>query len=178
MQYRFYEGLPARLKDEICRGDGKPNTLSELRKKAQNIDARHWERVQEHSREQNLHPPSQQKTQPSPSNNSSNNISKPVQPNSSNNSQSSGSKSRKSKETLKPQLTKPDLTGKLDSKGKLTQQEQQRRIDNNLCLFCGKPGHKVPDCPTKLASSTKGRASTSASTPAQGKDSTTESKKQ
>ena len=34
LRYRFYEGLPARLKDEICRGDGKPNTLSELRKKA------------------------------------------------------------------------------------------------------------------------------------------------
>ena len=39
LRYRFYEGLPARLKDEICRGDGKLNTLSELRKKAQNIDA-------------------------------------------------------------------------------------------------------------------------------------------
>ena len=28
--YRFYEGLPARLKDEICKGDGKPTTLAEL----------------------------------------------------------------------------------------------------------------------------------------------------
>ena len=37
--YRFYEGLPACLKDEICKGDGKPNMLSELQKKAQNIDA-------------------------------------------------------------------------------------------------------------------------------------------
>ena len=34
LQYRFYEGLPARLKDEISRGDGKPNTLSKLWKKA------------------------------------------------------------------------------------------------------------------------------------------------
>ena len=47
---------------------------------------------------------------------------------------------------------------------------------NNLCLFCSKPRHKVLDCPTKLASSAKGRASTAASTPAQGKDSTTELK--
>ena len=37
--YRFYEGLLARLKDEICKGDGKPKTLSKLQKKAQNIDA-------------------------------------------------------------------------------------------------------------------------------------------
>ena len=46
-------------------------------------------------------------------------------------------------------------------------------------LFCGKPGHKVPDFPTK-ANCAKGWASTSTTTttPAQGKDSTTESKKQ
>ena len=162
LQYRFYKGLPACLKDEICKGDGKLNTLSELQKKAQIIDTWHWECVQERSQGQNLHPPNQQKTQSSSSNNTSNNTSKPAQSNSSNNSQSSSSKSGKSKETPKPQLTKPDLTGKLDSKGKLTQQEQQWCIDNNLCLFCGKPGHKVLDCPTKLASSAKGQASTTA----------------
>ena len=78
--YRFYEGLPGRLKDEICREDGKPNTLSELWKKAQNINAQHWERVQERSQEQNLCPPNQQKTQSSSSNNSFNNTSKPLSP--------------------------------------------------------------------------------------------------
>ena len=114
LRYRFYEGLPPRLKDEICRGDRKPNTLSKLRKKAQNINTQHWERVQEHSWEQNPRLPNQQKTQSSSSNNTSNNISKPAQPNSGNNSQSSGSKSGRSKETPKTQSTKPDLTGKLD----------------------------------------------------------------
>ena len=34
LQYRFYKGLPAHLKDEICKGDGKPNMLSELQKNA------------------------------------------------------------------------------------------------------------------------------------------------
>ena len=28
LQYRFYEGLPTQLKDKICKGDRKPNTLS------------------------------------------------------------------------------------------------------------------------------------------------------
>ena len=37
--YRFYKGLPARLKDKICKGDRKLNMLSKLQKKAQNIDA-------------------------------------------------------------------------------------------------------------------------------------------
>ena len=89
LRYRFYEGLLAHLKDEICKGDRKPNTLSELWKKAQNIDAQHWECVQERSQEQNPHPPNQQKTQSSSSNNSSNNsnTSKPAQSNSGNNSQ-------------------------------------------------------------------------------------------
>ena len=64
LRYRFYEGLPARLKDKICRGDGKPNMLSELWKKAQNIDTQHWEHVQERSWEQNPCPPNQQKPRP------------------------------------------------------------------------------------------------------------------
>ena len=123
LRYRFYEGLLACLKDKICKGDRKPNTLSELQKKAQNIDTQHWEHVQECSREQSPCLPNQQKTQSSSSNNSSNNTSKPAQSNSGNNSQSSGSKSGKSKETLKPQLTKLDLTRKLDSNRKLTKQE-------------------------------------------------------
>ena len=36
--YRFYEELLAHLKDKICKEDRKPNTLSELWKKAQNIN--------------------------------------------------------------------------------------------------------------------------------------------
>ncbi|KAF8805371.1 hypothetical protein BYT27DRAFT_7017232, partial [Phlegmacium glaucopus] len=55
---------------------------------------------------------------------------------------------------------KPNLEGKLDSRGRLTQQERQRWMDNKLCLFCGKPGHCVPDCNLAKASSAKGRAST------------------
>ena len=51
LRHRFYEGLPARLKDEICRGDGKPTTLQGMRTKAQQCDARYWERRTEMARE-------------------------------------------------------------------------------------------------------------------------------
>ena len=30
--------------------------------------------------------------------------------------------------------------------GRLTPGERQHRIDNNLCLYCGKPGHKAIEC--------------------------------
>lgn len=32
----------------------------------------------------------------------------------------------------------------------LTQEERQRRRMNNLCLYCGEPGHYVRNCPLKL----------------------------
>ena len=43
---------------------------------------------------------------------------------------------------------------KLGKDGKLTAQERQRRLDNELCLLCGKSGHMVLNCPK----STKARA--------------------
>ena len=99
LRYRFYEGLPAHLKDEICKGDGKLTTLAELRRKAQNIDARYWERVQERSREQNQRPSTTQKTSPftPPS------TSKLAPTTSGSTSQASGSKPGKPKEAPKQQ---------------------------------------------------------------------------
>ncbi|KAF8809799.1 hypothetical protein BYT27DRAFT_7093634, partial [Phlegmacium glaucopus] len=91
-------------------------------------------------------------------------------PSSSNPSSGSGKQSRPSdQKSVKPADSgkvpsstppKPNLEGKLDSRGRLTQQERQRRIDHKLCLFCGKPGHRVPECNLAKASSAKGRAST------------------
>jgi hypothetical protein len=50
LRYRFYEGLPPRIKDELSKSK-KPRTLQVLKQKVQNIDARYWERAQECSRE-------------------------------------------------------------------------------------------------------------------------------
>jgi hypothetical protein len=36
--------------------------------------------------------------------------------------------------------------GKPKKRGKLTPEERKHRMDNNLCLYCGKPGHKAQDC--------------------------------
>jgi hypothetical protein len=36
--------------------------------------------------------------------------------------------------------------GKPKKQEKLTPEERKHRMDNNLCLYCGKPGHKAQDC--------------------------------
>jgi hypothetical protein len=62
------------------------------------------------------------------------------------------------------------LSGKLGSNGKLTQQERQRWMDNNLCLFCRKGGHRVTDCNLTKANSSKARAVTMTSADPESKD--------
>jgi hypothetical protein len=65
---------------------------------------------------------------------------------------------------------KTDLTGKLGSNSKLTQQERQCQMDNNLCLFCGKGGHWVTDCNLAKANSLKAHVVTMISTDSKSKD--------
>ena len=50
------------------------------------------------------------------------------------------------------------MTGKLGKDGKLTPQERQRRLDNSLCLFCGKIGHMAKECPKSTAIAARARA--------------------
>jgi Retrotransposon gag protein len=172
LKYRFYEGLPARIKDELCKGEGKPRSLQEMRRRSQNIDARYWERTQERSREQQ-HQPKQtpQKSSVSSSSSSapSGSYSKPAE-----------QKGVRTNPSGKAPPPKVDLTGKLDSKGRLTQKERQARIDKNLCLFCGKGGHRVTECTKAKASTAKARAASAASKPAKApkaKESGSEKKK-
>ena len=63
------------------------------------------------------------------------------------------------------------MDNKLGKDGKLTPAERQRRMDNNLCMFCGSPGHMVKDCPKGTSSAAKARSAKSdaPSSSAQGK---------
>ena len=36
--------------------------------------------------------------------------------------------------------------------GKITNEERQRRMKLQLCLYCGDPGHKLNECPKKKGS--------------------------
>jgi Retrotransposon gag protein len=172
LRFRFYEGLPSRLKDELSKGEGKPRTLAGMRQKAQNADARYWERVQERSREnsgQASHKSASASTSTNTdrSNQSSNQSgkSKDKKKDKSSDSQKSDSGKSKPASSSTSSTSKPDLTGKLDSKGKLTAEERQSRIDKNLCLFCGKGGHRVSECNKAKASSSSAKGKAAAAEP-------------
>jgi Retrotransposon gag protein len=168
LRYRFYEGLPPRIKDELSKSE-KPRTLQVLKQKVQNIDVRYWEQAQEHSHEQ------QYRQNPPKSSTSAASAVLSTAPKFIPCSEFRLEQKPKLKDS-KPTTPCVDLSGKLDSKGKLTQQEQQRRIDKNLCLICRGSGHQTNTCLVKYA---RGRATTTESvpTPSKSKESGTNSKK-
>jgi Retrotransposon gag protein len=168
LRYRFYEGLPPWIKDELSKSE-KPRTLQVLKQKVQNIDARYWERAQERSHEQ-------QNRQNLPKSSTSTASAVPsITPKSIPRSKFRSEQRPKPKDS-KPTTPCVNLSGKLDSKGKLTQQGQQRQIDKNLCLFCGGSSHRTDTCPVKSA---RGHAITMESVPtlSKSKESGTSSKK-
>jgi len=67
-----------------------------------------------------------------------------------------------------PNTPQVDLSSKLASNGNLTSDECNKRLENNLCLYCGTEDHKLDSCPKKQTTvSPKGHgASATADTPA------------
>ena len=133
LKYWFYDGLPPWIKDKLSKGQGKHQPVEDLQNAAQRINSHYWERVQECScKKRSTQKPNPPKTNPPTTSSSVPTSSQPW---------SSNPKSNKPKEPTKPTTPKVNLTGKLDSHGKLTQQEWQRQIDKNLCMFCGGTDH-------------------------------------
>src|SRR6266481_4527653 len=145
-----YKGLARCIKNEMVHHE-KPTSLPALRKLVQSIDSQYWEQKAKVACETH-------------------------QPMGKHNSRTDPKPDQRTGKTTKPQpkargnpteatKTGPDLTGKLGKDGKLTPAEQQRRMENNLCLFCGKTGHLVKDC-SKVPSAAKARATATAPEPA------------
>jgi len=58
-----------------------------------------------------------------------------------------------------PNTPQVDLSSKLASNGKLTSDKHKKRLENNLCLYCGTGDHKLDSCPKKQTMvSPKGRS--------------------
>ena len=129
LQYQFYTGFPDCIKDQIA-NVGKPTTLADLQTLAQNIDHHYWERKSKVSC----------KSKPSTSN-------PQTKPSTSTSSLStyrpytkSGSSSTSSPKASSSSYKKPDISHLL-SEGKLSDSERQRRIKENLYMYCRASGH-------------------------------------
>ena len=163
---KFFRGLPLHLHTDLLKS-GKPKSLSKMCLKAQSYDQAYWVTKDEvtksspstqstnakdkdkpsYSDKKRYTPSDQQSTSQSgfhPNNTSSltNSFSKNPSP-------SSGS------------TRKPDLSEKLGKDGKLRSDERKRRMEKNLCLYCGAGSHSAKDC--RKSTSTCGRAAQASS---------------
>src|SRR5277367_1600221 len=170
LKHRYYTGLAEHIKDVIGQ-QGKPADLAELKSVAHAIDARHWERLCEKTRNDSKTPQkSDNKTNSNgnksdnKSNNGSSSSKNKSNGSTSNNNNGNNNKSAKpstsgtSGTSANSANSANPISDKLGKDGKLSADERQRRFDNELCLYCGIAGHKTKDCKKAAASKTKGRA--------------------
>jgi len=138
---------------------------------AMTIDHRYWERDCEHHHVRQAekealesHSRKQGKASTSSSGMASQNKANPSPATSNPSSKPSPSPAPKKQ----PNTLWVDLSSKLASNGKLTSDKRKKRLENNLCLYCGAGDHKLDSCPKKQTTvSPKGRsASATADTPA------------
>ena len=154
---QFYKGLPDRLKDEVSR-IGKPVGLRPLQDLVSTLDERHWERQKEISRDKRAasgNTASNSKaSSSSPDKDSDNRADNQKASGSKSNQQQSGKnkdQKKQSNDAKKPSSSSSEKSNSiadiLGPDGKLKPEERQRRMDKDLCLRCGNPGHKASDCP-------------------------------
>jgi hypothetical protein len=135
LYHQFYSGLRDNVKDGLSYIEQKPNTLDELIRKAQMVDQRIVERIQERK---STHPGTPTRKNPVV-------IPSPV----------------KAAPPLAPTpVSHSDGSTPMDLDSgsprqtplRLSPQERERRFSNHLCIFCGASDHFKAQCPQKLAS--------------------------
>lgn len=124
---QFYWGLSDAVKDTMAQMD-RPEDLASLIATAIRIDTRQTERKLEQRNRapvaQPLAPQLQQHFAPQPL---------PAQ-------------------APTPALIPMDIEATISKRGPLTAEEKERRRRNNLCMYCGKPGHFALNCPVRPSS--------------------------
>jgi hypothetical protein len=149
---RYFCGLPLRLRVEVMRG-GKPTSLATMRLKAQDADDIYWMQKDEANQETrnsgNSGNSAKEDSKGNTHSNSNFNSNHPSPKPTSSNVGNPASSGKRSEPKDKP---KPNpLADKLGKNGKLTGEEQERRMKEGLCLYCGKSGHVAHDCPKAVA---------------------------
>src|SRR5215471_6032681 len=141
LEHVFFRHLPARLRAEIIRAGRRPG-FDALKEQALALDHNYWEALEE---SKTNHAPQQNTNKSNNNNNNNNGKNKNKSNTSSKSSANSGSNSGNSSSDSKTSNKKKDLSNSLVN-GHLKPEVRQYRIDNNLCLYCGKKNHKAPEC--------------------------------
>jgi hypothetical protein len=142
------EGLKSNLKDEVARQGFAPKTLDELIMFIVPLDNRLYEREQERRREKDTREAQAKVAQPRSQN------SNPTNPERRNGppnlpSNQGPRQYRNPQDTRQvPPAGQPIQSAPRIFRGPITDAERQRRRDHDLCLRCGKPGHRAADCTT------------------------------
>ncbi|KIN96813.1 hypothetical protein M404DRAFT_162305 [Pisolithus tinctorius Marx 270] len=159
---------------------GKPRTLHKLHHLAQEIDARYWERkeeVQRASKHQSSSNSNTNKSRGSSNNSQPKTSQEKAKTGNSNNNTGSTPKraSLKLGNNSNSNSSKPEPS-KLSKDGKLTPEEHKRRLDRNLCMFCGGSGHFADKCPKKAGKAKARTVATTKAAPASGSGTTPKTK--
>jgi len=173
--YHYYQGLPNQIQDPISTWEqGKPISFQDIYVLAMTINHCYWERDHKchctrQAEKEALESHSQKQGKASTSSSamaSQNKANSALVAPSVKNSFSKSSLSPAPKK--QPNTLWVDLSSKLASNSKLTSDERKKRLENNLCLYCGAGDHKLDSCPKKQTTvSLKGcSASATADTPA------------
>jgi len=169
--YCYYQGLPNRIQDPIStREQEKPTSFQDMYALAMTIDHCYWKRDHKHHHARQVekealesHSRKQGKASTSSSVMASQSKTNPS-------TTASPTKNSSSKPSLSPTPKKQpntlqvDLSSKLASNGKLTSDECKKRLENNLCLYCGAGDHKLDSCPKKQTTVSPKGCSASATT--------------
>lgn len=137
----YYRGLPERIKIRMSYV-GRPETLRGTRELATRADFNYWE-FQE-----------TKKTGTSGSSNAPR----------SGNTSSQTQRSAPANTGSNTGAGNARRNGQLDSSGHITEAERQRRMRENLCIYCGQSGHAWATCPDRLAGGRRNNVVTTTTT--------------
>ena len=133
LRSRFYEGLKSDVKDALSYVPIEPILYRDFQDLCVRLDNRIYDRKSEHKKQ-----PTTQ-THKSNTSTSRHNNPKPAY---------SSSSSNYYRTNTGPAPMDLDATKNRKFKP-LTPEERQQRMTNNLCMYCGKPGHRAAECPAK-----------------------------